>query len=198
MSLVNGFASYAHTLLLRSRLFQQHVSLWPWPSDDLDIQYCSLTICVKVLFISYNLFISWHIYFILSHNIALVKTFTLICHIVTSNGRETFTCVEKLGEKYKNLDLMLDQHFPLVEEINGKAKVDLFFVKLVPDVQNIYKLKSSFLRFSETCGFRFFQLQIISLTDWNIMQTLLAIWDTSIRGLTVFVNGLQTFLFGAN
>ena len=69
----------------------------------------------------------------------MVKTFTLICHIVPSNGRETFTCVEKLGETYKNPDLMLDQHFPLVEEINGKAKVDLF-VKLVPDVQNIYKL----------------------------------------------------------
>jgi len=35
----------------------------------------------KVLFFSYNLFISWHIYFI--YNVASVKTFTLICHTVT-------------------------------------------------------------------------------------------------------------------
>ena len=73
-SLVNRFISYSHTLLLRSRPFQQHR---PWPSDDLDIQHCSLTICVKVLFFSYNLFISCQIYFILSHIVALVETFTL-------------------------------------------------------------------------------------------------------------------------
>ena len=35
------------------------------------------------MFFSYNLFISWQIYFTLTHNVALVKTFTLICHIVT-------------------------------------------------------------------------------------------------------------------
>jgi len=50
---------------------------------DLDIQHCSLTICIKVLFFSYYLFISRQIYFILTHNVALVETFTLICHIVT-------------------------------------------------------------------------------------------------------------------
>jgi len=69
--LVNGFTSYSHTMLLRSRP--------TWPLDDLDIQHCSLTICVKVLLV----FISWQIYFILAHNVSLVKTFTLICHIVT-------------------------------------------------------------------------------------------------------------------
>ena len=45
ISLINRFASYTHTLLLR--LFQQRVA--SWPSDDLDIQHCSSTICVKVL-----------------------------------------------------------------------------------------------------------------------------------------------------
>ena len=50
---------------------------------DLDTQHCSITICVKVLFFSYNLFISWQIYFILTHNVALFETFTLICHTVT-------------------------------------------------------------------------------------------------------------------
>ena len=59
-------------MLLRSRPFHQHVASCPWPSDDLDIQHCSLTICVKVLFFSYNLFISWQIYFILTHNFALI------------------------------------------------------------------------------------------------------------------------------
>ena len=73
-SLVNWFTSYSHTLLLMS-------ALWPWISDHLDIQHCSSTICV--LFFSYNLFIRWQIYFILTHNVALVETFTLICHIVT-------------------------------------------------------------------------------------------------------------------
>ena len=60
-SLVNRFTSLSHELLLIGiRPFHQHVALWP--SDDLDIQHCSLTICVKVLFFSYNLFISWQIY----------------------------------------------------------------------------------------------------------------------------------------
>ena len=77
ISLINRFASYTHTLLLR--LFQQRVA--SWPSDDLDIQHCSLTICVKVLIFSYNLFISWYIYFILTHTVAL--DFALICRIVT-------------------------------------------------------------------------------------------------------------------
>jgi len=40
-------------------------------------------------------------YFILTHNVDFVKIFTLICHIVTFNGRETFIFAEKLGEKYK-------------------------------------------------------------------------------------------------
>jgi len=40
---------------------------------------------LKVLFFSYNLFISRQIYFILTHNVALVVTLTLICHIVTFN-----------------------------------------------------------------------------------------------------------------
>ena len=82
LSLVNGFTSYSHTMLLRSNPFHKHVASWPWPSDDLDIQHCSLTIVLKLIF-SYNLFISWQIYFILTHNVALVRTFTLICHIVT-------------------------------------------------------------------------------------------------------------------
>ena len=80
-SLFNRFTSYSHTMLLRSRPFHHHVASWPWLSDDLDIQHCSSTICV--LFFSYNLFIRWQIYFILTHNVALVETFTLICHIVT-------------------------------------------------------------------------------------------------------------------
>ena len=82
-SLVNWFTSYLQTLLLRSRPFHLHVASWPWPSDDLDIQHCYLTICVKVLFFSYKLFIIWQIYFILTHNVVLVETLTLICHIVT-------------------------------------------------------------------------------------------------------------------
>ena len=82
-SLVNRLTSYSHTLLLRSRPFHQYVALWPWPSYDLDIQHSSLTFCVNILFFSYNRFISWHIYFILTHNVALVETFTLICPIVT-------------------------------------------------------------------------------------------------------------------
>ena len=102
------FASYTHTLLLR--LFQQRVA--SWHSDYLDSQHCSLTICVKVLIFSYNLFISWQIYFILTHNVALIETFTLICYIVT------FKCVvfvlKKIGEKYKNPSLMWDPHFLLV------------------------------------------------------------------------------------
>ena len=63
LSLANWFTSYSHTML----------QWWyrSWPSDDLDIQRCSLTICVKVLFFNYNLFISWQIYFILTHNVAL-------------------------------------------------------------------------------------------------------------------------------
>ena len=59
LSLVHGFTSYSHTVFLRSRPF--HLALWPWPSDDLDIQHCSLTIFVKnpalmriVLFILVN------------------------------------------------------------------------------------------------------------------------------------------------
>ena len=46
LSLVNGFTLYSHTMLLRSRPFHPHVVSSPWPSDDLDIQHCSLTICV--------------------------------------------------------------------------------------------------------------------------------------------------------
>jgi len=49
---------------------------------DLNVQHCSLTICVKVLFFSYNIFISRQIYFILTHNVALVENFTLMCNIV--------------------------------------------------------------------------------------------------------------------
>jgi len=64
---------------------------------------------LKFCFFSYNLFISRPIYFILTHTVALVKTFTLICHIVTFK----FICVEKLGEKYKNPALMWDPHFLL-------------------------------------------------------------------------------------
>ena len=70
LSLVNGFISYSHTMLLRSRYFHLHVALWPWPSDDFYIQHCSSTICVQKFF-SYKLFISWQIYFILTHNVAL-------------------------------------------------------------------------------------------------------------------------------
>ena len=43
----------------------------------------SLTISVKVLDFCNNFVISQLIYFILTHNVALDKTFTLICHIVT-------------------------------------------------------------------------------------------------------------------
>ena len=83
LSLVNGFTSYSHTMLLRSRPFHQHVALWPRPSDYRDSHHCTLTICVKVLFFSYNLFISWQIYCILTHTVALVETLTLIFHSVT-------------------------------------------------------------------------------------------------------------------
>ena len=76
----NWFTSYSHTMLLRSRHVHHHVASWPWPSDNLDIQHCSFTIDFKVLMFSYNLFISWPIYFIPPHSVALVETFTLTCH----------------------------------------------------------------------------------------------------------------------
>ena len=67
-------------MLLMSRLLHQQCSH--------AIQHYSLIICVKVLFfLLYYLFISWHIYFILTHNVALVENFTLICDIMTLNGR---------------------------------------------------------------------------------------------------------------
>jgi len=43
-----------------------------------------------------------------------------------SNGRETFTCVGKLGAKYKNLALMRDPHFPLVLIVTQYGKKYLF------------------------------------------------------------------------
>ena len=42
--------------------------------------------------------------------------------------KETFICVEKLGEKYKNPALMLDPHFPLVIKMNSIQR--MFFMKL--------------------------------------------------------------------
>ena len=90
--------THTHCCLGQDLFINQHVASWPWPSDDFDIQHCSLTICVKVLFFSYNLFYSWQSYFILTHNIALVKTFTLICWKIR-----------------KIPALMRDQHFPLVK-----------------------------------------------------------------------------------
>ena len=68
--------------------------------------------CVKVSFASINFFVSQQIYFILAHNVDLDRTCTLINYAILwpSNGRETFICVEK----YKNLVLMRNPHFPLV------------------------------------------------------------------------------------
>ena len=34
--------------LFWSRPFHQHVASWPWPSDDLDIQHCSLKFCFSI------------------------------------------------------------------------------------------------------------------------------------------------------
>ena len=79
---------------------------------------CSLTICVKVLFFSYYLFISWQIYFILTHNVALVENFTLVCTLWPSNGRVCIVlrnihlCWKVI--KYKSPAFMRDPHFPLV------------------------------------------------------------------------------------
>ena len=96
LSLVNGFTSYSHTMLLRSSSLHQHVVSWPWPLEDLDFQHCSLTICFSV--ITFSLVYRFTSY---SHTMLLwSRLLHWFAALWPSNGRET--CVGKLGEIYKN------------------------------------------------------------------------------------------------
>ena len=77
---VHAKVSHLHlySIVFTSRIFQSFEISAYWL---VKFSLCS-SVCAGVLFFSYNLFISWQIYFILTHNVAL-ETFTLICHIVT-------------------------------------------------------------------------------------------------------------------
>ena len=49
---------------------------------------------------------------------------------------ETFICVEKLGEKYKNLAVMRDPHYPLVSLLISKRNSPLVLIGSVPNYNN--------------------------------------------------------------